>query len=901
MNEGAVDGEENQTAWKRRVASCGIAACEGCRWSARRRGLAGHRRLYGKGRPAARRPSDGESELLRELESGRERNRPDGRLDLIERSEDALIPSQSATVSVWTLPRGSPSPILQTPMLTALANQSRLPAFAACIAWTLVPASLAQEGTKPAEDAISTAPQVEPERPAVPGGWNDERLNLEVQGFLDREFSRHLQTMARLVQAGDDSYPAIRNRIHGDHREFTLQIERLIQELSSPRWATRERAERTLIEVGARGGELIRQHATEGKNLEERIRCERVLKGIQDRGMDDEEREIARMRGLTRTALYFADRPRIDQALRSALGHADSVVLRNTLIALGITGNEQATGIVGTWAMDPANSQRATAISTLAKLQGEDAADKVKALLRDDGGLMTHQIAWLARSLQDRGDDTAMALLATLEQSKDPVRRGLAALRFTAGDNTPRQAVFTLPDRSTVEADFLGMDGAAFRSSSPVDGLPFLILPFAESVLAEFPDQEAAPAIAGHRLFLTQGSLLTGTLVSIDPESIRFDSARFGELTVSRSRVQGLAFDPKLDRLVGASTQYDRVRGLDGEFIKGAIGSMTNNSVAIETEDGPETLALANLAGLMFRRPQVPTTDLELYTRIDLTTGERLLAFVGGANAEEILAIVPDAPARAIPLSDVRSIEIDVGGGALWGFTLIADYAENRIVEIDEKGREVFEMAPVYGAWDVECLDNGNLLITEFSVSQVREVTRDGEDVWIFDDLKNPYEADRLPNGNTLIVDTFGGRVIEVNPAKEIVWSYSDDIRPIDVERLANGNTLITENLKERVFEVDQQGNTVWEVAQLINANDADRLPNGNTLVTLRTLNKVVELNSEGKVVFEIDKLETPTDADRLPNGNTLIAEHGMVREFDRQGVEVARSNITWAVEVNRY
>ena len=31
-------------------------------------------------------------------------------------------------------------------------------------------------------------------------------------------------------------------------------------------------------------------------------------------------------------------------------------------------------------------------------------------------------------------------------------------------------------------------------------------------------------------------------------------------------------------------------------------------------------------------------------------------------------------------------MEIGVAGGALWGFTLIADYSDNRLVEVDEQG-----------------------------------------------------------------------------------------------------------------------------------------------------------------------------------------------------------------------
>jgi hypothetical protein len=234
----------------------------------------------------------------------------------------------------------------------------------------------------------------------------------------------------------------------------------------------------------------------------------------------------------------------------------------------------------------------------------------------------------------------------------------------------------------------------------------------------------------------------------------------------------------------------------------------------------------------------------------------------------------------------------------LVGF-LIADYSENRIVQIDLKGEQVSSIEEIFGVWDVELLDNGNYLITEFSVNRISEVTPDNKTVWSFTDLKNPYDADRLPNGNTLIADTFGRRVIEVDKAGKIVWKYDNNIHPYDADRLPNGNTLISDNQNSRVFEVDRDGETVWEANNLRNVHDADRLPNGNTLVTIRVLNQVREIDRTGKTVFTLPGLNSPSDADRLPDGRTITAENGLVRIFNPRGKEVWRKRITWAVEIN--
>ena len=242
--------------------------------------------------------------------------------------------------------------------------------------------------------------------------------------------------------------------------------------------------------------------------------------------------------------------------------------------------------------------------------------------------------------------------------------------------------------------------------------------------------------------------------------------------------------------------------------------------------------------------------------------------------------------------------------------TLIADYSDNCIKEVDENGLVLWKLDEIFGAWDAERLANGNYLITEFSVSRVAEVDRQGKMVWFYDNLKNPYDADRLPNGNTLIADTFAGRVIEVNPNKEIVWELREvvdrsyqktGIRPFDADRLENGNTLIADVLMDRVIEVDVRGNILWLGPPLPNVHDADRLPNGNTLVTLRNRGVVMEISPSLRLEWQVEGLSSPSDADRLPNGNTLVAENTRVREFDKDGKVVWSHETTWAVEVNRY
>ena len=271
-----------------------------------------------------------------------------------------------------------------------------------------------------------------------------------------------------------------------------------------------------------------------------------------------------------------------------------------------------------------------------------------------------------------------------------------------------------------------------------------------------------------------------------------------------------------------------------------------------------------------------------------------------GKDAEPVRPLFEQLAKTSIPL---RKIALPALVRLSWpgGIAVAADYSQNRIVAFDPRGREVFTLEKVYGAWDVEMLENGNLLLTEFALNRVLEMTRAGKEVWSYEELKNPYDADRLPNGNTLIADTFGERVVEVNPEGEVVWEFKGGIKPYDVNRLANGNTLIADGRRDRIIEINPAGEIVWELPNMPSVHDVDRLPNGNTLVTQRTLHRVIEVDRDGKIVSRIEDLSAPSDADRLPNGHTIVAENGRVREFDRRGNVVWEKEVAWAVEVNRY
>ena len=747
---------------------------------------------------------------------------------------------------------------------------------------------------------------------AVPAqDWTGEQLAAQSEGFQTETVPATLEQIGKLLAERAHAFTAMVQRIHGDHREYQLKIDRLLDELADPNWQVRENAERTLVEIGGRAWTTIQAKKDDYQVLEQHIRCGRILDALAAKGTEAEDRERRLLRGLVRTAAYLDPDPRLLRALRSALGHTDSSIAAGAIRALGKLGGDDEVDPVVQMVTFKNGLHRGIALAALARMRAPKALARCRELLLGKGTgplaevvLNRTETMAIVRGLRARADDGTRQLLQDVaKQHRDTVMALGAGIALPATGDAVTATLMLSTNRTQVQGTLDAMLGdamivsGAFAAPAPAT----VELPFGDSDTFDFP-AHALAAQGATRVFLSQGSLVSGKVVAIDPEGIKLESPLFGTLTLARGEIQGMAFDPELDRLVGASVEHDRLRLRSNAFLDGKIAQLDRGQVTIElTAGGLKQVPIADVSGILFTRPRATEPDPTSYTRLDLVTGERLIGFIADLSPSHVAITVPLVGAVALPWTQVRHAELGVGGGARWGFTLIADYSDNKVIEVDDQGRVVFELNDIFGAWDAECLDNGNLLITEFSVSRVQEVDRKGKTVWSFEDLKNPYDADRLPNGNTLIADTFASRVIEVDPAGKIVWSYAQDIRPFDCDRLPNGNTLIADVLKDRVIEVSPAGEIVWEIKGLPNCHDADRLPNGNTLVTLRNKGCVLEVDRDGKTVWELTGLSSPSDADRLPNGNTIVAENTRVREFDRHGNEVWKKDMTWAVEVNRY
>ena len=236
------------------------------------------------------------------------------------------------------------------------------------------------------------------------------------------------------------------------------------------------------------------------------------------------------------------------------------------------------------------------------------------------------------------------------------------------------------------------------------------------------------------------------------------------------------------------------------------------------------------------------------------------------------------------------------------GRTLITFYGQNKVIELDASGKQIWEKTGLENPTASTGLTNGHRLISSLIGQSVVEYDDSGKEVWRKDGLpKHPLSVRRLENGNTLIACGESHRVVEIRPDGSTAWEITINGWPMDVWRLDRGRTLVTLQNDTRVVELDRAGKVRWEIKDLKRPVAAQRLENGNTLVTEYGGGRVAERDRDGKIVWQHTGLQSPRSAERLSNGNTLIVDRSGVREVDRQGKIIWQKQMTGAHHATRY
>lgn len=236
------------------------------------------------------------------------------------------------------------------------------------------------------------------------------------------------------------------------------------------------------------------------------------------------------------------------------------------------------------------------------------------------------------------------------------------------------------------------------------------------------------------------------------------------------------------------------------------------------------------------------------------------------------------------------------------GHTLLTIYTQNKVIELDAAGKQVWEKSDLGHPWSSQGLPNGHRLISCYNGKYVVEYDTEGKEIWRKDKLPNsPFNVQRLDSGNTLIACSDSSKVVEIRPDGKTTWDVTIAGRPMDAKRLENGLTLVTLQKGNRVVEIDGAGKALWELKGLKGPITAQRLENGNTLVAEVSGNRVGEWDRKGTLVWEYAGLANPYCAQRLANGNTLIAHGKDVRVVDRAGKIIWKKDMTGLAHATRF
>lgn len=202
------------------------------------------------------------------------------------------------------------------------------------------------------------------------------------------------------------------------------------------------------------------------------------------------------------------------------------------------------------------------------------------------------------------------------------------------------------------------------------------------------------------------------------------------------------------------------------------------------------------------------------------------------------------------------------------GLLLVADTGNQRLVVMDETGREVWQyglpeeiLSPVH----VEITPVGTLLFTDAGMHRVYELSLDGQVLWTHgkwrspglspEQLCEPSWAHRLADGSTLIADAGNQRLVWIEPRKppQITQLHSlGSFRPQHLQRLTAGDWLALDPAQERAIRLNRRGEVIWEVVLQF----ADMPPAADT--------EPVSASADAPWVLDdsiLDAIETETEA----------------------------------------
>jgi HEAT repeat protein len=246
--------------------------------------------------------------------------------------------------------------------------------------------------------------------------------------------------------------------------------------------------------------------------------------------------------------------------------------------------------------------------------------------------------------------------------------------------------------------------------------------------------------------------------------------------------------------------------------------------------------------------------------------------------------------AASIDLADMQRGEAFLGIFTIVEFDSMQGNRQGRIYECGRDGKPRMEVTNLGGAMDGMFLPNGNVLVAESNFNRVTERDAKGNILWNFQTQNTPIHVQRLPNGNTFIA--MYDRIAELKPNKEPVYNVQKGPQMFlfGASRMRDGNVAVITG-QGQIVVIDP---TTGKDVKTINIGPTngwcgiDALSGGHFLISIAFANQIREVDDAGKVVWQTN-FQGVFRAVKLPNGNVLACsmQPPRVAELDHSGREV--------------
>jgi HEAT repeat protein len=282
-----------------------------------------------------------------------------------------------------------------------------------------------------------------------------------------------------------------------------------------------------------------------------------------------------------------------------------------------------------------------------------------------------------------------------------------------------------------------------------------------------------------------------------------------------------------------------------------------------------------------------------------------LLSADESGQAEDVLYPLADDAAAEMPedakkrsavwaawwKANARRIEPSRLRAAPWlDYTVICDNFNNRVFEIDRRGRQRWAIDNVGNPLDAVVLTGQRVLIAETRANRVTERDFHGKILWQ-KPIVSPVNVQRLSNGHTFIA-TSHNAIVEVNGEGKEIYSLHNIPGSVMAARRARDGRIVCLTADGQCRILDESGRQLKKFAAGHEGNSIggiDLRPNGHILIACNEGGKVVEFDEEGRQLRSMDAPGIVT-ASHLPNGRLLAAMRNPRHIYELDG----SGNIVW-------